>query len=64
MSPIFDDIEMPENPRDPILFVLNGVEEYIKLLEDDLEFISKAELNKLGPEERKYTLHSCVSEKY
>ena len=64
LPPIFDDIEMPANPNAPILFTLNSVEGHVKLFEDDFEFISKAELDKLSIEERKITLNSCVSEKY
>ena len=63
LPPIFDDIEMPANPNAPILFTLNSVEGHVKLFEDDFEFISKAELDKLSIEERKITLNSCVSEK-
>ena len=62
LSPIFDDIEMPENPRDPILFVLNGFEGHVKLFEDEYEFISKAEINKLDEEDRHKTLECCISE--
>ena len=46
LPPIFDDIEIPADSSEPILFTLNSVEGYVQLFEDDFEFISKSELDK------------------
>ena len=59
LPPIFDDIEIMENPKEPLLFTLNGVLGHVR---HDSTFVSLTDLEELDGEMRTNTLKCCVSE--
>ena len=62
LPPIFDDIEKMDSQEEPLLFILNGVEGYVKIVGDGFEFISLSELNKLDDVSHKKILKCCIRE--
>lgn len=62
LPPIFDDIQIMKDPREPILFIRNGEEGYVQQSEDRYHFISLRKLDCLDEEKRDEILKRCIRE--
>ena len=63
LPPIFDDIEMIDDPNKPLVFVLNAIEGYVKIVDNSYKFITLTEFEKLDSAERENNLKCCIKEK-
>ena len=62
LPPIFDDIQIMKDSREPILFIRNGEEGYVQQSEKRYHFISLSRLKCLDEEKRNEILKSCIRE--
>lgn len=62
LPPIYDNIEMPGDPEDPLLFTLNGVQGYVR--KDDGSFIPLDEFKKLDEDEQCDAMWDYICEQY
>lgn len=62
LPPIYDNIEMPGNPDEPLLFTLNGVQGYVR--NDDGSFMPLSDFKKLDEDEQHDTLWDYICELY